>query len=387
MAPYLSDFRSFLGAQGAGHSRTPDRQPGTSEQDTKNPAPAERRCGVFFTFGTSGHRPLWRRMMKLYSQKDVDKKALKGARIAVLGYGSQGRAHALNLSDSGFDVVVGVRKGGNGSKKAKKEGLAVAEPIDAVADADLVAMLVPDMAQKSVYESVEKSLKKGATLLFAHGFNVHFKQIKPRKDLDVSLIAPKGPGDLVRRQYQQGRGVPCLIAVAQDSTGKAHAKALAYSHGIGGTRGGVIQTTFAEETETDLFGEQAVLCGGATELVVKGFETLVEAGYQPEVAYYECLHELKLIVDLLHEGGMAKMHKFISETAKYGDLTRGPRIVNAGTKREMKKVLKEIQDGKFARQWISENKKGRKKYNQLMNKDLRHKIEKVGAKLRDRMPW
>jgi ketol-acid reductoisomerase len=325
--------------------------------------------------------------MKLYSQKDVDKKALKGARIAVLGYGSQGRAHALNLSDSGFDVVVGVRKGGNGWKKAKKEGLAVAEPADAAAGADLIAMLVPDMAQKAVYEGVEKVLKKGATLLFAHGFNVHFKQIKPRKDLDVVLIAPKGPGDLVRRQYQQGRGVPCLIAVAQDATGKAHAKALSYAHGIGGTRGGVLDTTFAEETETDLFGEQAVLCGGATELVVKGFETLVEAGYQPEVAYYECMHELKLIVDLLHEGGLTKMHEFISETAKYGDLTRGPRVVTDRTKKEMRKILKEVQTGKFAKQWIEENASGRKGYDKLLKQDTNRQIEKVGAELRARMPW
>jgi ketol-acid reductoisomerase len=325
--------------------------------------------------------------MKLYSQKDVDKKALKGARIAVLGYGSQGRAHALNLSDSGFDVVVGVRKGGASWKKAKKDGLAVAEPAEAAASADLVAMLVPDMAQKGVYESVEKSLKKGATLLFAHGFNVHFKQIKPRKDLDVVLIAPKGPGDLVRRQYQQGRGVPCLIAVAQDATGKAHAKALSYAHGIGGTRGGVLDTTFGEETETDLFGEQAVLCGGATELVVKGFETLVEAGYQPEVAYYECMHELKLIVDLLHEGGLTKMHEFISETAKYGDLTRGPRVVTDRTKKEMRKILKEVQTGKFAKQWIEENASGRKSYDKLLKQDTSRQIEKVGAELRARMPW
>jgi ketol-acid reductoisomerase len=326
-------------------------------------------------------------MMRLYSQKDVDKKALKGARIAVLGYGSQGRAHALNLSDSGFDVVVGVRKGGTGWKKAKKEGLAVAEPAAAAAGADLIAMLVPDLAQKSLYDSVEKSLEKGATLLFAHGFNIHFKQIKPRKDLDVVLIAPKGPGDLVRRQYQQGRGVPCLIAVAQDATGKAHAKALAYAHGIGGTRGGVLDTTFGEETETDLFGEQAVLCGGATELVVKGFETLVEAGYQPEVAYYECLHELKLIVDLLHEGGLTKMHQFISETAKYGDLTRGPRVVNDRVKGEMKKILKEVQNGKFARQWIEEKESGGKNYSRLLKEDTNRQIEKVGAELRARMPW
>jgi ketol-acid reductoisomerase len=325
--------------------------------------------------------------MKLYSQKDVDKKALKGARIAVLGYGSQGRAHALNLKDSGFDVVVGVRKKGASWKKAKKDGLEVAEPADAAEGADLVAMLVPDLAQKALYAEVEKSLEKGATLLFAHGFNIHYKQIKPRKDLDVVLIAPKGPGGLVRRQYQEGRGVPCLIAVAQDATGKAHAKALAYAHGIGGTRGGVLDTTFAEETETDLFGEQAVLCGGATELVVKGFETLVEAGYQPEVAYYECLHELKLIVDLLHEGGLTKMHQFISDTAKYGDLTRGPRIVDDRVKNVMRKVLKEVQTGKFAKQWIEESASGGKNYQRLLKEDKDRQIEKVGSELRARMPW
>jgi ketol-acid reductoisomerase len=325
--------------------------------------------------------------MRLYSQKDVDKKALRGARIAILGYGSQGRAHALNLKDSGFDVVVGVRKGGASWKKARREGLAVTEPQAAVAGADLIAMLVPDTAQKALYQDIRRGIKAGATLLFAHGFNVHFRQIKAPKQLDVVLIAPKGPGDLVRRQYQQGRGVPCLLAVAQDATGKAHARALAYAHGIGGTRGGVLETTFAEETETDLFGEQAVLCGGATELVVKGFETLVEAGYQPEVAYYECLHELKLIVDLLHEGGLAKMHQFISETAKYGDLTRGPRIVNERVKNEMRKVLKEVQSGKFARQWIRENEQGKANYQRLLREDMDRQIEKVGATLRARMPW
>jgi ketol-acid reductoisomerase len=269
----------------------------------------------------------------------------------------------------------------------KHDGLAVAEPGDAVKGADLVAMLVPDMAQAALYTAVKTALKPGAVLLFAHGFNVHFKQIKPRKDLDVVLIAPKGPGDLVRRQYQQGRGVPCLIAVAQDASGKAHARALAYADGIGGTRGGVLDTSFSEETETDLFGEQAVLCGGATELVVKGFETLVEAGYQPEVAYYECLHELKLIVDLLHEGGLSKMHQFISDTAKYGDLTRGPRVVNDGTKKEMRKILKEIQSGKFARQWIRESETGGKNFRRLLKADLRHPVERVGEKLRARMPW
>jgi ketol-acid reductoisomerase len=324
--------------------------------------------------------------MKLYGKKEVDRKALKGARICVLGYGSQGRAHALNLKDSGYDVVIGVRKG-DSWKKAKRDGLSVDVPSKAVAGAGLVAMLVPDLMQKAVYQEVLPNLRRGAVLLFAHGFNIRFGQIKPRRDLDVVLIAPKGPGDLVRRQYQQGRGVPCLIAVHHDASGSAFARALAYADGIGGTRGGVLKTTFAEETETDLFGEQAVLCGGATELVVQGFETLVEAGYQPEVAYYECLHELKLIVDLLHEGGIAKMHRFISETAKYGDLTRGPRVVSKTSKAEMRKVLKEIQQGKFARQWIAENARGRRKYNALLARDLRHPIEKVGAALRARMPW
>ncbi len=325
--------------------------------------------------------------MRIYSAKDVDQKALRGATIAILGYGSQGRAHALNLKDSGYDVVVGLRRGGASWKKAQKDGLKVAAPADAVKGAALVALLTPDLTQPAIYAEIKPQLAKGAALLFAHGFNIHFRQIRPRKDLDVVLIAPKGPGDLVRRQYQQGRGVPCLIAVAQNATRRAKQKALAYAHGIGGTRGGVLETTFEEETVTDLFGEQVVLCGGTTELVVRGFETLVEAGYKPEAAYYECLHELKLIVDLLHEGGLAKMHEFISETAKYGDLTRGPRVVNRATKVEMKKILKEIQDGKFARQWIKETKTGKKKYQKLLNADLRHPIEKVGRALRARMPW
>ena len=325
--------------------------------------------------------------MQIYSQKDVNKKALKGARIAILGYGSQGRAHALNLKDSGYDVVVGLRKGGDSWKKAQKDGLKVVEPATAVKGAKLIAFLVPDLAQKDLYKQVIGNVSLGATILFAHGFNIQYKLIKPRKDLDVVLIAPKGPGHLVRRQYEQGRGVPCLIAVAQDATKGGFDNALAYADGIGGTRGGVIKTTFAEETETDLFGEQSVLCGGTTELVCKGFEVLTEAGYQPEVAYYEVMHELKLIVDLLHEGGLAKMHQYVSETCKYGDLTRGPRIVTPSVKREMKKVLKEVQNGKFARQWITENKRGQKKYKALMKKDLAHPIEKVGAKLRARMPW
>jgi len=256
-----------------------------------------------------------------------------------------------------------------------------------VREADLKAMLVRDLVQPELYEKIEGNFGRGATLLFAHGFNIHFKQIKPRKDLDVVMIAPKGPGGLVRRQYQQGRGVPCLLAVAQDVSGRAHAKALAYADGIGGTRGGVLKTSFAEETETDLFGEQAVLCGGATELVVSGYETLVEAGYQPEVAYYECLHELKLIVDLLHEGGLSKMHQFISDTAKYGDLTRGPRVVDEHTRREMRRILKEIRSGKFARQWIDEHRHGSKNFRRLLKRDTSHPIERVGEKLRARMPW
>src|SRR5712672_313576 len=325
--------------------------------------------------------------MQFYSQRDVDRKALKGARIAVLGFGTQGRAHALNLKDSGFNVVVGVRKGGPSWKSARREGLAVAEPIAAVSGADLTAMLVPDLAQKLLYTDIKAELGRNSTLLFAHGFNIHFKQIRPRKDLDVVLIAPKGPGGLVRRQFEQGRGVPALIAVAQDATRAAHKNALAYAHGIGGTRGGVLETTFAEETETDLFGEQAVLCGGATELVVKGWETLVEAGYQPEVAYYECLHELKLIVDLLHEGGIAKMHKYISDTAKYGDLTRGPRVVNERVRKEMRKILQEIRSGRFAREWIRESESGGANYRRLLKADLEQPIEKVGVKLRARMPW
>jgi len=246
---------------------------------------------------------------------------------------------------------------------------------------------VPDTTQKALYAEIKDAIPQGATLLFAHGFNIHFKQIKPRKDLNVVLIAPKGPGGLVRRQYQQGRGVPALIAVAQGPAKTAFNIALAYAHGIGSTRGGVLQTTFKEETETDLFGEQVVLCGGTSDLILKGFETLTEAGYQPEVAYYEVLHELKLIVDLLHEGGLAKMHKYISTTAKWGDMISGPRIINRTTKKEMKKVLGDIQSGKFARRWIAENKTGLKKYNKLMKADLNHKIEKVGVKLRERMPW
>ena len=285
--------------------------------------------------------------------------ALKGKRIVILGYGSQGRAHALNLHESGLDVVVGVRRDGPSWIKAQADGLRVEEPAEAVKQADLVAVLTPDMVQPKLYEdAIEKNLKPNAALLFAHGFNVHFDQIKPRADIDVILVAPKGPGALVRREYEKGHGVPCLYAIHQDASGQAREKVLAYAAGIGGARAMLIETHFAEETETDLFGEQAVLCGGATELVLQGYETLVEAGYKPEVAYYECLHELKLIVDLLHEGGLAKMHKYVSETAQYGDLTRGPRVVNDETRARMREVLAEIRDGTFAKEWVAEYQAG-----------------------------
>jgi len=325
--------------------------------------------------------------MQLFDENDVKRDALKGERIAVLGYGSQGRAHAMNLRDSGFDVVMGLRPGGKSAARAKQDGFDVQNPIAAVDGAGLVAFLVPDMAQAKLYHDVESQLRKNGTLLFAHGFNIHFGHIKPRADLDVVLIAPKGPGDLVRRQYEAGRGVPCLVAVEQDATNSAFDRALAYAAGIGGARAGVLQTTFAEETETDLFGEQAVLCGGLTELIVKGFETLTEAGYQPEVAYFECMHEVKLIVDLLHEGGLRKMHDFISETAKYGDLTRGPRIIDQHVKDNMRTVLKEVQDGTFARQWAEENEAGLENYNRMMDEDLDREIERVGKDLRGRMSW
>lgn len=325
--------------------------------------------------------------MKIYAEHDVDESRLAGRRIAVLGFGSQGRAHALNLRDSGLNVVVGLRPDGKTWQQAESEGLEVQSPDQAVAGADLIAFLLPDTAQPALYKSIEAKIPRGATLLFAHGFNVHFGEIKPRDDLDVVLIAPKGPGDLVRRQYEQGKGVPCLIAVAQDASGNAHATALAYAHGIGGTRGGVLETTFAEETETDLFGEQAVLCGGATELVLAGYDTLVEAGYQPEVAYFECMHELKLIVDLLHEGGLAKMHQFISETADWGDLISGPRVIDDHVREQMKGVLNDITDGSFAKRWIEENRSGQPEYKRLMAEDMAHPIEKVGAELRGRMPW
>jgi len=325
--------------------------------------------------------------MRMYSEKDVNPSILEDKKIVILGYGSQGRAHALNLKDSGFNVVVGLRRNGASWDKAISDGLDVNEPNDAVKDASIVMFLTPDMTQENIYKNIEQSIEKDAAIVFAHGFNIHYKRIKPRDDLDVFLIAPKGPGGLVRRQYKEGHGVPCLVAIEHDKSGEALDLALAYAHGIGGARAGVIETTFAEETETDLFGEQAVLCGGATELVVAGYETLVEAGYQPEVAYYECMHELKLIVDLLHEGGLKKMHEFISDTAAYGDLVSGPRVIDEHARKKMKDILDDIQTGKFAENWINENEAGQPEFKRMMNNDLEHPIEKVGADLRSRMDW
>jgi ketol-acid reductoisomerase len=323
----------------------------------------------------------------MYSESDVDISCLTDRQVTILGYGSQGRAHALNLKDSGFDVVVGLRSSGASWAKAEADGLTVQEPNEAVKGAAIVMFLTPDMVQKSLYESVVDDIDNGALLLFAHGFAIHYEQVKPRADLDVALIAPKGPGGLVRRQYEEGHGVPCLVAIHQDATGNALKTALAYAAGIGGARAGVIETTFAEETETDLFGEQAVLCGGATELIVAGFETLVEAGYQPEVAYYEVMHELKLIVDLLHEGGLRKMYKFISDTAAWGDMISGPRVVDDASRAAMKAILTDIQDGTFARNWIAESENGMPEFKRMMQADLDHPIEKVGADLRGRMDW
>ena len=325
--------------------------------------------------------------MQIFSERDVNKAQLESRKITILGFGSQGRAHAMNLKDSGLNVVVGLRRNGPSWDKAIDDGLNVLEPDEAVIDSDLISFLVPDMAQPELYSSLESKIKNSATLLFAHGFNIHYQQIQPRSDLDVILIAPKSPGDLVRRQYTQGKGVPCLMAVERDNSGQAQANAMAYAHGIGGSRAGILTTTFAEETETDLFGEQAVLCGGVTELIVSGFDTLVDAGYQPEVAYFECMHELKLIVDLLYEGGIKKMHEFVSETAIYGDLSRGPRIINSETKERMKTILEEVQNKTFAQEWIEENKSGKENYNRMMDDDQNQQIEKVGKELRERMSW
>jgi len=325
---------------------------------------------------------------RIYTDEDAKPEALKSATIAVIGYGSQGRAHARNLRDSGFSVIVGARSGGGAERKALADGFRVASPAEAARRAQLVCLLTPDMTHREVYANeIEPNLSAGDTLLVAHGFSVLYGEVKPRADIDVVLVAPKGPGDLVRREYEIGRGVPSLFAVYQDSTGSARDKALAYTFGNGGTRAGAIETTFREETETDLFGEQAVLCGGATELVASGFKTLTDAGYKPEVAYFECLHELKLIVDLMYEGGFKKMLHFVSETAKYGDFVSGPRVINDETRERMKEVLADIQSGAFARQWIAESEAGKPEYQRMWDEDLAQPVEQVGAELRKHMAW
>ncbi len=327
-------------------------------------------------------------MAKMYYEADADPSLLQGKKVAIIGYGSQGHAHALNLADSGVDVVVGLRPGSASAEKAKASGLSVASVSDAAKSADLIMFLAPDTVQKKIYdEEVVANLRPGVAIAFAHGFNVRFGQIEAPANVDVIMIAPKGPGHLVRRTYQEGGGTPSLIAVAQDATGKAHDLALAYAHAIGSTKAGVLDTTFSEETETDLFGEQVVLCGGLASLVQAGFETLVEAGYQPESAYFECLHELKLIVDLLYEEGLSGMWFSVSETAEYGGLSRGPRIVTSETKAEMKRVLDEIQSGKFASEWIAENEAGQVHFNELRAKANAHQIEGVGVQLRGMMPF
>jgi ketol-acid reductoisomerase len=319
---------------------------------------------------------------------DADLGLLSTKKVAVLGYGSQGHAHALNLKDSGVDVIVGLRKGSSSKAKAEEAGLTVLATGEAVAAADIVMVLLPDTEQKKVYEAdIAPNLSAGNSLAFAHGFNIHFGQIAPPEGVDVWMIAPKGPGHLVRRTYEEGGGVPALIAVAQDATGNARATALAYARGIGATRAGVLDTTFEEETETDLFGEQVVLCGGLVELIRNGFETLVEAGYQPESAYFETLHEVKLIVDLIYEGGIANMRYSISDTAEYGDMTRGSRVITPRTKVEMRKILDEIQSGEFAKEWIAENEAGRPNFDRLREESAKHPIEAVGAQLRSMMPW
>ncbi|GHT56284.1 ketol-acid reductoisomerase (NADP(+)) [Endomicrobiia bacterium] len=325
---------------------------------------------------------------KMYYENDADLNFLKGKTIAVLGYGSQGHAHALNLRDSGVNVVVAQRPGGDNYKKAIEDGWKPVSVAEAVKDADWVCILLPDEVQRKVWEEdIKPNIKKGAVLSFAHGFNIRFKQIISTADLDVIMIAPKGPGHLVRRQYEEGKGVPCLIAIEQDSSGKAKDLALAYAKGIGGTRCGVLETTFKEETETDLFGEQAVLCGGLVELINAGFETLVAAGYQPEIAYFECCHEVKLIVDLIFEGGLGKMNYSISDTAEYGEYVTGKRVITDTTKAEMKKVLSDIQSGKFANDWLEENKTGRPFFNKTRKEISERVIEKVGARLRSKMSW
>lgn len=327
-------------------------------------------------------------MARMYYDADANLDLLAGKTIAIIGYGSQGHAHALNLKDSGMNVIVGLYPGSKSAAKAEAEGLTVKSVADAAAAADFIMILLPDETMKTVYKSeIEANLKEGDVLAFAHGFNIHFAQIVPPANVDVVMVAPKGPGHLVRRTYTQGEGVPCLFAVYQDATGQARDRAMAYAKGVGGTRAGILETSFREETETDLFGEQVVLCGGLSALIKAGFETLVEAGYQPELAYFECLHEVKLIVDLIVEGGLAKMRDSISNTAEYGDLTRGPRIVTDATRVEMKKILNEIQTGQFAREFVLENQAGKPGFTAMRRREAEHPIEEVGKDLRAMFSW
>lgn len=327
-------------------------------------------------------------MAKMFYEKDTNLGLLQGKKIAVIGFGSQGHAHALNLHESGVDVIVGLYEGSKSWNKAKEAGLEVTTTSEAAKNADIIIILVPDEKQAKLYrEEIEPYLEDGNALVFAHGFNIHFKQIVPPSNVDVFMIAPKGPGHMVRRTYTEGSGVPCLIAIEQDYSGKAKDLALAYANGIGGARAGVLETTFKDETETDLFGEQAVLCGGITALIKAGFETLVEAGYAPENAYFECMHEMKLIVDLMYQGGMAAMRYSISDTAEYGDYVTGSRIITDETKKEMKQVLTEIQNGTFAKKWLLENQVGRPTFNAMRRMEAEHPIEKVGKELREMMSW
>jgi ketol-acid reductoisomerase len=326
--------------------------------------------------------------VRVYYDADADRSRLKGRTFAIIGYGSQGHAHALNLRESGADVVVGLRQGGGSWERALAAGLDVRPVAEAASAAHVIMMLVPDQDARAIYEGgVAQGLRRGKTLMFAHGFNVHYGEIVPPEGVDVSMVAPKSPGHLVRSEFEAGRGVPGLVAVHQDASGQALANALAYASGIGCTRAGVIETSFREETETDLFGEQAVLCGGVTALVKAGFETLTAAGYRPEMAYFECLHELKLIVDLMYRGGLQFMRYSISDTAEYGDYTRGPRVITAETRAEMRRILDAIQDGSFAQEWLAENRAGRANFDRLRKADHDHEIERVGAELRAMMPW
>jgi ketol-acid reductoisomerase len=326
--------------------------------------------------------------VNIYYDDDADLSLIQGRKVAVIGYGSQGHAHSLSLRDSGVDVRIGLPEGSKSRKKATDEGLQVGTPAEVSAWADLIMILAPDTKQRFIYaDDIAPNLESGDAIFFGHGFNIRYELIKAPADVDVAMVAPKGPGHLVRRQFVDGKGVPCLIAVEQDPSGNAKALALAYAAAIGGARAGVIETTFKEETETDLFGEQAVLCGGAAALVQTGFEVLTEAGYAPEIAYFECLHELKLIVDLMYEGGIANERFSISDTAEYGDLTRGPRVITAQTKDEMRKILGEIQDGTFAREWVAEDEAGRPNFTRLQKEGAEHPIEQVGEKLRGLMSW